>query len=128
MCRRNLIRRSIIGRTVASAGAGTRCAQQAVPLPGVGQVGRGHPPGLADRLLAAGHGHIAEVGRPAKAAVIARQELAAPDRAVGAEASAVERHADDRLDQTIVGHATGHVRVVMLDGEPRDRRVELARA
>ena len=85
--------------------------------PSVREMSQCHAPGLADRLFAARHADAAEMSRAAKPAVIADQEFAAPDGPVGAEAGAVERHADDRLVQSMLGHATRHVRMVMLDGE-----------
>ena len=42
------------------------------------------------------------------------QELAAPERAVGAEPGPVERHPDDRPVLAVVGQAGGDVRVVVL--------------
>ena len=47
-------------------------------------------------------------------AVITEQELATPDRTVGAPAGAVEADADDRPGQPVLGHAARHVRVVVL--------------
>ena len=51
---------------------------------------------------------------------VADQELAAPDRAVGAVTGAVERDADHRPRQGVLGHAARHVGVVVLHGQPFD--------
>ncbi len=79
------------------------------------EVGRGHPPRLPDRGLAAGHRHRREATAPLEACQVGDQELAAPDRAVGAVAGAVEGHPDDRAVRPVVGQAGGDVRVVVLD-------------
>ena len=55
-------------------------------------------------------------GPPArKLSIIADQKFPAPDCAVGAESGAVEGHADDRFIQSMLGHAAGHVGMMMLD-------------
>jgi len=83
-------------------------------------VGQRHAPRLADGLVAARQADVAQVGRPAKVLVIADQELAAPDRPIGAVAGAVERDPEDRPGQPVLGHATGHVRMVVLHGKQLD--------
>ena len=55
-----------------------------------------HPPRLADRRVAAGHPHREQRAGALEAAQVADQQLAAPDRAVGAVAGAVEDRPDRR--------------------------------
>ena len=86
---------------------------------GVEQMGDGHPPRFADRLVSARHADVPQMGRPPELRVIADQELAPPNGPVGPQARAVERDADHRFIQAVLGHATGHVGMVMLDGHER---------
>src|SRR5262245_18277152 len=67
------------------------------------------------------------MARPAKGAVIADQELPTPDAAVGPVARPVEGNPDYRLNKAMLGHTTGHVRVVVLDGNRRPRTAVLPR-
>ncbi len=57
------------------------------------------------------------MSQSAEGAVIPHQELPTPDGAIRTEARAVERHADHRLIEIILRHATGHVGVMMLDAD-----------
>ena len=59
--------------------------------------------------------HRAEMGRPAESAVIADQELPTPDAAIGPIPRPVEGNPDHRLNKAMLGHTTGHVRMVMLN-------------
>ncbi len=63
--------------------AAARAVLASSPAP---EPGAGHPPRLADRLGAAGQPHRQQRARPLEAGEVADQELAAPDRAVGAVA------------------------------------------
>src|SRR5690349_19494465 len=49
-----------------------------------------------------------------KSGEISNQEFTAPDLAVGAETGAIEGDADHFAIQSVLGHATGDVRVMML--------------
>ena len=51
--------------------------------------------------------------------VIAHEEFPAPDLAIVAPTGAVESNADHRTGETVLGHAAGNVRVMMLHGEFR---------
>ncbi len=53
-------------------------------------------------------------------AQVADQDLAAPDRAVGAVAGTVEDRADGGPGLAVLGQAGGEVRVVVLDGDELD--------
>ena len=79
----------------------------------------GDAPALARGLVAAGLREGLDGAKPPKAFVVGEQELAAPDRAVGAVARAVERDADDGRLLVVLGHAGEDVRVVVLDLEER---------
>ena len=89
-------------------------AHQAVP-----QQADGDAPALARGLVAAGLREGLDGAEPPEALVVGEQELAAPDRAVGAVARAVERDADDGRLLVVLGHAGEDVRVVVLDFEER---------
>ena len=79
----------------------------------------GDAPALARGLVAAGLREGLDGAEPPEALVVGEQELAAPDRAVGAVARAVERDADDGRLLVVLGHAGEDVRVVVLDLEER---------
>ena len=57
------------------------------------------------------------MGGAAEPAIIADEEFASPDRPIRAVPRAVECHADDRFIQTMLGHATGHVGMMVLHGQ-----------
>ena len=81
-----------------------------------------HAPGLAHGGIAAGHGHVVEMSEAFEAVEPGNQNFPAPDAAVGAVAGAIEREADDRPLQTVLGHAAGDVGMMMLNpisGRPR---------
>ena len=59
---------------------------------------RRHAPRLADRRRAPGHGYRPQMADALEAVEPGDQHLAAPERAVGAVAEAVERERDDRVD------------------------------
>ena len=61
---------------------------------GVVEIRGGHAPGFAGGAVPAHQRHIAQVRGALEAAVIAHQELAAPDLPIGAVAGAVEGHPD----------------------------------
>ena len=83
------------------------------------EVGGGDPPGLPNRRLTAGQRHRVEPGEPLEALEIAMEELAAPDRPVGAKARAVEDERERRALLAVLGEARGRVRVVVLDADER---------
>ena len=83
---------------------------------GGGEPRAGHPPRLADRGLAARHPHGPQVAGALEAREAAEQELAAPDRAVGAVAGAVVDRAE-RLGRAVLGEHRREVRVVVLDAD-----------
>ena len=80
----------------------------------------GHAPRRADGRVAARHADRVQVGRALEAGQIADEDLAAPDRAVGAVAGAVVDRADRRAGLAVLGEARGEVRVVVLDGDELD--------
>src|SRR5215471_11508558 len=79
-------------------------------------------PGLSNGTVASGQRRVTQMCTPIEFGVIANQELSAPNLAVGAIARAVEGHSDHRAAQSVVGHATGNMRMMMLHadgGQPR---------
>ena len=82
---------------------------------GLQQPRAGHPPRLAHGCVAAGQAHRPEVPRPLEAAKVAGEDLAAPDRPVGAQSRPVEDRADRRPALTMLGEAGGEMRVVVLN-------------
>jgi len=86
---------------------------------GVVEVAQGHAVWPSDGRLAAGEGHIGQVGDALVLSVVADQEFAAPDAPVLAVARAVEGHADDAPLQAVLGHTTGDVGVVVLHSDKR---------
>ena len=74
-------------------------------------------PGLADRRLAARQRHGLEPGDPLEAGEVAAQQLAAPERPVGAVAGAVEDERQRRAGLAVLGQARGGVRVVVLHAD-----------
>ncbi len=80
-------------------------------------MGQGGAVRLADRGVAPGQGHVAQVQQSLEPVVAGKEDLAAPDGAVGAVAGAVEGEADDAI---VLGHAVLHhdgreMGMVMLD-------------
>ena len=88
--------------------------------------GGGHPPRLPDRRRAARHRHRLQVPDPLEAGQVGHQDLAAPDRAVGAPAEPVEGDADHRTGLAVVGQAGGDVGVVVLDAGQLDGAAALS--
>ena len=81
------------------------------------EVRGGDAPRLADRRLAAGQRHRLEVREPLEAGEVAAQQLAAPERPVGAVAGAVEDERERRARLAVLGEARRGVRVVVLDAD-----------
>ena len=78
-----------------------------------------HPERFPDGEVAPRQGDVGEVGGALEAGVVGGKDLAAPDRPVRAVPGPVEGHADDRPDQSVLGHAGCDMGVVMLDGDER---------
>ena len=78
------------------------------------EVHGGDAPGLADRRLAAGQRHRLEVREPLEAGEVAAQQLAAPERPVGAVAGPVEDERERGAGLAVLGEASGGVGVVVL--------------
>ena len=74
-------------------------------------------PGLPDRRLAAGKRHRLEVGEPLEALEVAAQQLAAPERPVGAVARPVEDERERRPLLAVLGETRRGVGVVVLDAD-----------
>ena len=89
---------------------------QAIRVAG-GQVGRGHPPGLPDGSHSARQRHRLQEPGSLESRQVSNQELAAPDRAVGAVPGAIEGDPDDRPVLAIVGDARGDVGVMVLNAD-----------
>ena len=84
--------------------------------------------GDTNRGVAAGHGHLGEVGGALEAVQVGDEEFAAPGVLVAPEPEPVERHSDDRSRNTVVHQAGGDVGVVVLHpDEPRPVRARRAR-
>lgn len=84
------------------------------------EVGCRHAPRLADSRGAARHRRGLKVADALEPGQVREQELAAPDRAVGAVTRAVEGDAEDRAILAVVRQARSDVRVVMLDADVLD--------
>ena len=83
------------GRTAPAPGRRPRRGgRRSQATPARAEVGQRHPVGPQHAGVAAGERDVAEVGRPAERLVAGDQDLAAPDRAVGAVAGAVEGDPD----------------------------------
>ncbi len=82
-------------------------------------MGQGGAVGFANGGVAAGQGHVSQVGDAVKAGIVGDQKLAAPNGAIGAITGAVKRDPDDGLRpvQPVFCHTAGHVGMVMLDGD-----------
>ena len=106
--------RSTPRSSAGQAATGGRSSSQVEP--GGAQVRQRHPVGAQHARVAAGQRHVAEVGQPAERLVVGEQHLAAPHRAVGAVAGAVEGDPDHLLvpAQPVLGHHRGDVGVVVL--------------
>ena len=74
-------------------------------------------PRLADRRLAAGERHGLEVRQALEPVEVAAQQLAAPERSVGAVPRAVEDERERGPLLAVLGEARGGVRVVVLDAD-----------
>ena len=97
---------------------GTNRGQIGVPLDAGGpQVRERGAIRLADRGVAARQRHVPQVRHAIESVVSGDEDLATPDRAVGAVAGAVEREADHPLTvgHTVLGHHRRDVGVVVLD-------------
>src|SRR6185503_15349939 len=81
---------------------------------------RGQPPRLADGRLPAQEGDRPQVAEPPEAGQVSLQDLAPPERAVGAESGAVEHDAEHPAGPAVLDEARGDVRVVMLHGARLD--------
>ena len=81
------------------------------------QVNGGHPPRLANGFRASGHLYIVEMSDAFCVNEIGDKKLAAPEPAIRAESKSVHRYAYDFAFDTVVGHAAGDVRVMMLDSD-----------
>ncbi len=86
---------------------------------GLLQQGHGDAPAFLRRRVAAGLLERLEGARPGEPVDVCQQEFAAPDGAVVSVAGAVERDADDGLEEIVLRHAGERVGVVVL--ELRDR-------
>ena len=85
---------------------------------------RGHPPRLADRRDTTGHHHRCQVTDAAKAGQVGDEELAAPERAVGAVPDAVEADRQHRLGAAVLDETRRGVGVVVLHSDRRQPELE----
>ncbi len=74
-------------------------------------------PGMTDGLVAARQSDVAQMRGPLEVRVVGDEELAAPNGAIGSEPGAVPCHADYLAGETVLGHASGDVGVMMLHGQ-----------
>ena len=81
------------------------------------EVERCDAPRLADRRLASRQRHRLEVRDALERSEVAAQQLAAPERPVGAKARAVEDERERRPLLAVLGEASGGVRVMVLDAD-----------
>src|SRR4051794_34300083 len=102
-----------LGRVEAAGERGVE-VEEAIAV-GTGQVDGGHAPGLADGLLAAGQGHVGEMGHALEAPEIRKHDLATPDGPVGAVARAVGGYADHGAFQVVLCYDTRYVGMMVLD-------------
>ena len=101
------------GRGAAEARGDLRAAADAL------QRGSGHAPRFARRRVAARHRDRRQVADARNGGAVDQQQLAAPCGAVVAEADAVEREAEQRAVDAVLGRDRRHVRVVVLHGMRR---------
>ena len=80
----------------------------------------GHSPRLACGAIAARQAQRRNAPEALARGAVYPQQFAAPGRAVGAEADAVECQADDRPIETMFGHHRGDVGVMVLHAPGRD--------
>lgn len=78
---------------------------------------RSHPPGLACRHIASGQCQRPEAAEALPFGGVDPQQFTTPGGAVGAQADAVQRQADDRLIDAMLGHHRRDVGVVVLDAD-----------
>jgi len=78
---------------------------------------RGHAPGFARRLVAAGQRQRTQVAKAGEAFVVHLQQFAAPAALVGAHADAVEGEAEQRPRGAMLRRHRGDVGVVVLHGD-----------
>ena len=97
----------------AGASAAARLAEDFI------EQAQGRAPRLAHGPIAAGQGEGPQMGRADEARPLAHQRLAAPDRAVAAVAGAVPGQSQHRAVQAVLGHAGGHVGVMVLHAHQR---------
>src|SRR5579859_1770289 len=82
---------------------------------GLGEVGGGHTPGLAHRLLAAWKRHVCQVCQPLKVCEIGGHNFAAPYGSIGAKAYSIGGDSDNWTLQPVFRQYTDDMSVVMLD-------------
>ena len=75
-----------------------------------------HPPRLLDGRLAARHRHIIEVREPLEARVVCDQHFPSPYLSIRPVARAVQCQANHLAREAVLGHASSHVRMMMLHG------------
>ncbi len=83
------------------------------------QDGYGHAPGFARRAIAPRQRKRAQMSETGAAGTLDLQELSAPGRAIGAETDPVERDADHRALDTVLGDDGRDVRVMVLHADRR---------
>src|ERR1039458_7093870 len=76
-----------------------------------------HPPRFSNSRFASRHGDIVQMRESFKAFEAAYEHFPAPDAAVAAVPRSIEREPDDRAFDSMLCHAGGDVRVVMLHGD-----------
>ena len=82
--------------------------------------GDGDAPAFAGGFVAAGLLEGGDGAEALKACVVAFEDFAAPDGAVGAVSRTVHGDADDGLVAVVFGHTAENVGVVVLEGQQRE--------
>src|ERR1035441_10277857 len=113
-------------RQIANSGNSAAGPEGGRETPGPG------PPGRAHRRIASRQRDVAQMRAAFESAVVRHQEFASPDlddgdvaggspqpseRPVGRVAGAIQRHSDRLTAQSVLGHATGNVRVMVLHAD-----------
>ncbi len=75
-----------------------------------------HSPRFSNGLRSSGHRHIFEVSCPPETEEISDHDLSAPNLTIRSIACPIERDTNHRARQMVLGHATGDMGVVVLDG------------
>lgn len=88
-------------------------SRRSVPGEGV-ESGNGHPPGLPNRRVSAGQRKICKMRFTLVPAVIADEELSAPDGPIVAVPGSIHGDSDHRAFGAILRHTGGDVSVVVL--------------